>query len=58
VWEVSGDVRPCFFHPTIGNTADGTLAQIVGGPAANAFRASLNVAENPVCQRCVCSLYL
>lgn len=58
VWEVSGDVRPCFFHPPIGNTADGTLAQIVDSPAANAFRASLNVAENPVCQRCVCSLYL
>jgi MoaA/NifB/PqqE/SkfB family radical SAM enzyme len=58
VWEANGDIRPCFFHPPIGNTADGTLAQIVNGPAALAFRASLNVAENPVCQRCVCSLYL
>jgi MoaA/NifB/PqqE/SkfB family radical SAM enzyme len=58
VWEANGDVRPCFFHPAIGNTANGTLAQIVNGPAAVAFRESLQVAENPVCQRCVCSLYL
>jgi len=58
VWEANGDVRPCFFHPPIGNTADGTLAQILDGPAATAFRAGLNVAENAVCRRCVCSLYL
>jgi len=58
VWEASGDVRPCFFHPPVGNTADGTLAQIVNGPAAVAFRENLNVAENEVCQRCVCSLYV
>jgi MoaA/NifB/PqqE/SkfB family radical SAM enzyme len=58
VWEASGDVRPCFFHPPIGNTANGTLAQIVNGPVAVAFRESLNVAENAVCRRCVCSLYL
>ncbi len=58
VWEANGDVRPCFFHPAIGNTANGTLAQIVDGPTAVAFRESLNVAENEVCQRCVCSLYL
>lgn len=58
VWEANGDVRPCFFHPPVGNTADGTLAEIVNGPVAEAFRAGLNVAENPVCRRCVCSLYL
>jgi Fe-coproporphyrin III synthase len=58
VWEAGGDVRPCFFHPPIGNTANGTLAQIVNGPAAIAFREALNVAENPICRRCVCSLYL
>ena len=58
VWEANGDVRPCFFHPPIGNTANGTLAQIVNGPAATAFRAGLKVAENAVCRRCVCSLYL
>ncbi|MEI9974057.1 MAG: SPASM domain-containing protein [Ignavibacteriota bacterium] len=58
VWEANGDVRPCFFHPPVGNTKDATLAQIVNGPAAVAFRAGLKVEENPVCRRCVCSLYL
>jgi MoaA/NifB/PqqE/SkfB family radical SAM enzyme len=58
VWEANGDVRPCFFHPSIGSTADGTLAQIVNGPTAVTFRESLNVAENPICRRCICSLYL
>ena len=58
VWETNGDVRPCFFHPPLGNTTHRTLAEIVNGPAAEAFRETLNVAENPVCQRCVCSLYL
>ena len=34
------------------------LAQIKAryGPEAVAFRGSLNVATNPVCQKCVCSL--
>ena len=58
VWESSGDVRPCFFHPPVGNTANGTLAQIVNDDAAVAFRENLNVADNAVCRRCVCSLYL
>ena len=58
VWESNGDVRPCFFHPPVGNTANGTLAQIVNGDRAVAFRGSLDVAENAVCRRCVCSLYL
>ena len=58
VWEANGDIRPCFFHPPVGNTANGTLAQIVNGAAAVEFRESLNVAENPVCRRCVCSLHL
>jgi MoaA/NifB/PqqE/SkfB family radical SAM enzyme len=58
VIEPNGDVRPCFFHPPIGNTANGTLAEIINGPQAIAFRDALVVAENPVCQRCVCSLYV
>jgi len=58
VWESNGDVRPCFFHTPVGNTAEGTLAEIVNGPAAVAFREGLNVAENAVCRRCVCSLYV
>jgi Fe-coproporphyrin III synthase len=58
VLESNGDVRPCFFHPPIGNTSGTTLSAVVNGAQAIAFRESLNVATNPVCQRCVCSLYL
>ena len=57
VVEADGAVRPCFFHPPIGSIGEGeTLAQIVNSPAATAFRADLDVATNPVCRRCVCSL--
>ncbi len=53
-----GSVRPCFFHPPIGNLRDGGLAAAVNSPAAIAFRQSLDVRTNPVCRRCVCSLAL
>jgi MoaA/NifB/PqqE/SkfB family radical SAM enzyme len=58
VLESNGDVRPCFFHPVIGNTAGTTLGAVVNGPQAIAFRESLRVAEDPTCQRCVCSLFV
>jgi Fe-coproporphyrin III synthase len=56
VVEVDGSVRPCFFHPSIGNITSSTLEAVVNGEAARTFRQSLNVSENPTCQRCVCSL--
>jgi MoaA/NifB/PqqE/SkfB family radical SAM enzyme len=58
VIEASGEVRPCFFHPSFGNVHNQTLSEIVNGPAALKFRANLEVATNPVCQRCVCSLHI
>jgi MoaA/NifB/PqqE/SkfB family radical SAM enzyme len=58
VLESNGDVRPCFFHPVIGNTAGTTLGGVLNGPQAVAFRSSLRVAANPTCRRCVCSLYV
>jgi MoaA/NifB/PqqE/SkfB family radical SAM enzyme len=57
VVESNGDVRPCFFHPRIGNLAGTTLEKVVNGPAAIAFREGLDVAGNPICRSCVCSLY-
>ena len=57
VVEANGDVRPCFFQPSIGNLRDGTLAAVVNGPRAVAFRERLDVATNEVCRRCVCSLF-
>jgi MoaA/NifB/PqqE/SkfB family radical SAM enzyme len=58
VIEASGEVRPCFFHPSLGNIHDQTLRQIVNSPQALRFRATLDVATNPVCRRCVCSLHI
>jgi Fe-coproporphyrin III synthase len=57
VVEVDGSVRPCFFHRPVGNVTSSTLEEVVNGEAAQRFRKSLNVAENPTCQRCVCSLH-
>ena len=56
VMEVDGSVRPCFFHPSIGNVREQTLAEVINGDEALRFRASLNVSENPICKRCVCAL--
>jgi MoaA/NifB/PqqE/SkfB family radical SAM enzyme len=57
VMEADGTVRPCFFHQPIGRvTTDRTLFDVVNGPAARWFRATLDVATNPICKRCVCSL--
>jgi MoaA/NifB/PqqE/SkfB family radical SAM enzyme len=58
VVESNGDVRPCFFHAVIGNTTGTTLGAVLNGPQAIAFREGLQVADNPICQRCVCSLYV
>jgi MoaA/NifB/PqqE/SkfB family radical SAM enzyme len=58
VIEASGEVRPCFFHPSLGNIHHQTLHEIVNGPEALKFRANLNVTTNSVCQRCVCSLHI
>jgi len=58
VIEASGDVRPCFFHPAFGNIHRNALPEILNSPEALNFRASLDVASNPICKKCVCSLYI
>jgi Fe-coproporphyrin III synthase len=57
VVSADGEVRPCFFHPAYGNINDHTLEEIVNSPQARQFREELDIANNPVCQRCVCSLH-
>lgn len=56
VVEANGTVRPCFFHRPIGSLKSNTLLEVLNGFEAQQFRASLDVATNPVCRRCVCSL--
>jgi len=56
VVEIDGTVRPCFFHKSIGNLRSGDLKQILNSEQALAFRAGLDIASNPICNRCVCSL--
>jgi MoaA/NifB/PqqE/SkfB family radical SAM enzyme len=55
VVEANGDVRPCYFHRAVGNTRQASLAAIVERNLP-VFRRSLDVASDPICTRCVCSL--
>ena len=57
VIEADGTVRPCFFHAPIGRLNGGGLLEVLSAPQATEFRSGLNVAENPTCRRCVCSLH-
>lgn len=56
VVEVDGSVRPCFFHRKIGSVENATLVEVLNNNDAMQFRRALNVAKDPICQRCVCSL--
>jgi Fe-coproporphyrin III synthase len=56
VVEADGTVRPCFFHPPIGNLKDGSLMTILNSERALRFRAELDIETNPICRKCVCSL--
>lgn len=57
VIEADGSVRPCFFHPSVGNVRQRSLPQIVAGELT-AFRSAWRPASNAVCERCVCALKL
>lgn len=56
VIESDGAVRPCFFHPPIGNINNNSLEQVLNSPAALEFRENLDIDSNPTCRHCVCSL--
>ena len=58
VIEADGAVRPCFFHPKVGNINDAVLTDIINSEESIAFRKILDVKTNPICQKCVCSLNL
>jgi Fe-coproporphyrin III synthase len=58
VIESDGQVMPCFFHEPYGSIYNSTFESLVNSAQAIKFRKDLNVRENPICQRCVCSLKL
>jgi MoaA/NifB/PqqE/SkfB family radical SAM enzyme len=58
VIESNGDMMPCFFHKPYGNIYQGDLRSIINSKKAIAFRKNLDIAHDPICQKCVCSLKL
>lgn len=56
VVESDGAVKPCFFHPAMGNIHDAPLTTILNGRQAREFRANLDISTDPICRSCVCSL--
>jgi MoaA/NifB/PqqE/SkfB family radical SAM enzyme len=58
VIEADGAVRPCFFHPALGNLHEKPLDAILNSEQAVEFRKNLAVQTNPVCRKCTCSLHL
>ncbi|GGA90859.1 hypothetical protein GCM10011500_03180 [Mucilaginibacter rubeus] len=58
VIEADGAVRPCFFHEAIGNIRDNSLNDILNSKEAINFRKTLDMANDPTCVKCVCSLNL
>ncbi len=56
VIESDGSVLPCFFHKSYGNIYEEKFADIINSPAAIQFRKNLSIKNDPVCEKCVCSL--
>lgn len=56
VVEPDGHVLPCYFHEAYGNLNDATLTDILNSPSAIEFRRRLDVNQDPICKRCVCTL--
>jgi MoaA/NifB/PqqE/SkfB family radical SAM enzyme len=58
VIESDGRVMPCFFHKPYGNIYGNDFLEIINSPDAISFRKNLNMRNDPVCKKCVCSLKL
>ena len=58
VVEPDGEVRPCYFHESYGNIEESGLQDILNSRSAVEFRRNLDINNNPVCRRCVCTLNL
>lgn len=58
VIEADGTVRPCFFHPPIGNIRENSLESILNNKDSIRFRKDLDMDSNNICIKCVCYLNL
>lgn len=58
VIESDGRVMPCFFHKPYGNIYERDFLEIINSPEAIAFRKNLDMGNDPICKKCVCSLKL
>ncbi len=58
VIEADGTVRPCFFHRSLGNIRDRPLDEILNSREAIEFRRQLDIRRDPICRKCVCTLYI
>ena len=58
VIEADGNVRPCFFHPVMGNIRNNSLDEILNSKDAIAFRKNLDIDKDLTCVKCVCYLNL
>ena len=58
VIEADGTVRPCFFHPPIGNIKQNSLEKILNSVESIRFRKQLDIDTDSTCVKCVCYLNL
>lgn len=58
VVEADGTVRPCFFHPPMGNIKEQSLEEILNSKESIRFRKDLDMDSNSTCVKCVCYLNL
>lgn len=58
VVEADGTVRPCFFHPPLGNIREHSLENILNSEKSIRFRQNLDMSSNDTCIKCVCYLHL
>jgi len=56
--EADGTVRPCFFHPPIGNIKQNSLEKILNSVESIHFRKQLDIDTDSTCVKCVCYLNL
>jgi MoaA/NifB/PqqE/SkfB family radical SAM enzyme len=58
VIESDGTVRPCYFHRPMGRIQDESLINLLNNPEELTFRRNLDLAQDPICRKCVCTLNL